>query len=57
MKVKIAKYTTIIFGFLLLAIGLYLIKTGRDSQGVMRALPYICIGFALYYRFKFEKEM
>lgn len=45
MKSKIAKYTTIIFGFFLLAIGLYLIKTGRDSQGVMRALPYICIGF------------
>lgn len=44
MKSKTANYITIIFGFLLLAIGLYLVKTGRDPQGVMRALPYICIG-------------
>lgn len=44
MKSKIAKYTTIILGLFLLATGLYLIKTSEDPQGVMRALPYICIG-------------
>ena len=44
MKSKITKYTTIILGLLLLAIGLYLIKTIGDPQGIMRALPYICIG-------------
>lgn len=44
MKSKIAKYTTIILGLLLLAIGLYLIKTAQDPQGVMAALPYVGIG-------------
>ncbi len=44
MKSKTAKYTTIILELSLTAIGLYLIKTGGDPQGVMRALPYVCIG-------------
>ncbi len=47
MKSKIAKYATIFFGLLLLAVGLYLLKTGGDpqgAQGIMRALPYVCIG-------------
>ena len=44
MKSKIAKYTTIILGLLLLTIGLYLIKTVGDPQGIMASLPYVCIG-------------
>ena len=44
MKSRITKYTTIILGVLLLAIGVYLIRISGDPQGVMRALPYVCIG-------------
>ncbi len=44
MKSKLAKYTTIILGLLLLTIGLYLIKTVGDPQGIMASLPYVCIG-------------
>jgi len=33
-----------IFGLILLAAGLYLAKTISDPQGIMRALPYVCIG-------------
>lgn len=44
MKSEITKYTTIVLGLGLLAIGLYLIKTSGDPQGAMRALPYVCIG-------------
>ena len=47
MKSKIVRYGAIIFGLLLLTIGLYLIKTVGDpqgAQGIMRALPYVCIG-------------
>lgn len=44
MSSIITKWTTAILGLLLLVIGLYLIKTGNDPQGVMRTLPYICIG-------------
>lgn len=44
MKAKITRYATIIVGLLLLAVGLYLAKTNGDPQGVMRALPYVCIG-------------
>lgn len=41
---KIAKYTAIILGLLLLAISLCLIKTVGDPQGIMASLPYVCIG-------------
>jgi hypothetical protein len=34
----------IIVGFLLLGIGLYILKTTADPQGIMQALPYVCIG-------------
>ena len=44
MKSKITNYATIIMGLLLLAVSLYLIKTSNDPQGVMRTLPYVCIG-------------
>ena len=44
MKSKLSKYTTIILGLLLLTIGLYLIKTVGDPQGIMASLPYVCIG-------------
>ena len=33
-----------ILGLVLLAAGLYLAKTIADPQGIMRALPYVCIG-------------
>ena len=44
MKSWIKKYAAVIFGVLLLAIGLYLVKASDDPQGIMRALPYVCIG-------------
>ena len=33
-----------ILGLLLLAAGLYLAKTNDAATGIMRALPYVCIG-------------
>lgn len=44
MKTKIIRYATTIIGLLLLAAGLYLIKKNSDPQGIMRVLPYVCIG-------------
>ena len=44
MKTKKTKWAAAIIGLLLAAAGLYLIKTSRDPQGIMRALPYVCIG-------------
>ena len=44
MKSKIKNYATLIMGLLLLAVSLYLIKTSNDPQGIMRTLPYVCIG-------------
>lgn len=44
MKSKIIKYTIIIFSLFLLMMGLFLIKINNNPQGVMRALPYVCIG-------------
>ena len=43
MKKGIHVIVTII-GLILAAVGLGLIKTGNDAQGMMRALPYVCIG-------------
>lgn len=37
-------YITTIIGLLLLGIGLYLVKTVIEPQGIMKALPYICVG-------------
>lgn len=44
MKAKLMKYAAILLGLLLLAMGLFLIKTSIEAQGAMRALPYVCIG-------------
>ncbi len=44
MKAKLTKYAAILLGLLLLAMGLFLIKTSIEAQGAMRALPYVCIG-------------
>jgi len=44
MKKSITHYITVIFGLLLLGAGAYLIKIIIEPQGIMRALPYVCIG-------------
>ena len=33
-----------IIGLILLAVGLYLVKTTADPQGIMKSLPFVCIG-------------
>ncbi|HBD86912.1 MAG TPA: hypothetical protein DC001_05750 [Clostridiales bacterium] len=44
MKQKKLNYVVDAIGFILLAGGLYLVKAFADPQGVMRALPYVCVG-------------
>lgn len=44
MKTKTAKYAAAVIGLLLAAAGLVLIKTNSDPQGILRALPYVCVG-------------
>lgn len=44
MKTKITGYAVTIIGLLLLAAGLCLLKMNGDPQGIMLALPYVCIG-------------
>jgi hypothetical protein len=44
MKRSITHYIAIIFGLLLLGTGVYLIKIVIEPQGILRALPYVCIG-------------
>ncbi|MBT2288947.1 hypothetical protein J7E73_07340 [Paenibacillus albidus] len=44
MKKTIASYFITVVGVGLLAVGLYFIKTIEDQQGMLRALPYICVG-------------
>lgn len=44
MKKKWIDYCGVIVGLLLLGVGLYLVKTVPEPQGIMKALPYICIG-------------
>lgn len=34
-----------VLGFALIAAGIYLIKTVPDAQGIMRALPFLLVGF------------
>jgi len=42
---SIAKYIVLsVFGLLILIVGLVLVKTLPDTTGIMRALPYICVG-------------
>lgn len=44
MKRSITHYIASLFGLLLLGTGLYLVKAIIEPQGIMRALPYVCIG-------------
>ncbi|WP_340021339.1 DUF6442 family protein [Paenibacillus sp. FSL K6-1096] len=44
MKKSVTAYVLVIAGLLLLAGSLYLIRTTPDPQGVLRSLPYVCIG-------------
>lgn len=43
MKNKV-NYLLILLGLILAALGLALIKTAVNPQGMLRALPYVCIG-------------
>lgn len=44
MKKKTLSYLVAMIGILLLATGLVLLKSVSEPQGIMLALPYICIG-------------
>ncbi|MEK4853390.1 hypothetical protein NST04_26285 [Paenibacillus sp. FSL H7-0756] len=46
MKKSISAYLLVIAGVVLLAGSLYLIRTNSDPEGLMRTLPYVCIGLA-----------
>ncbi|MBP3964078.1 hypothetical protein [Paenibacillus lignilyticus] len=44
MNKTLSYYFLTVAGIGLLACGVYFIKTIEDPQGVLRALPYICVG-------------
>jgi hypothetical protein len=44
MKRSIEHYIASIFGLLMLVTGVCLIKIIIEPQGIMRAIPYVCIG-------------
>lgn len=44
MKNKSSSYFLVFLGALLFVIGLFLIKTTVEPQGIMKALPYVFIG-------------
>jgi len=44
MKKNTWNYFLTVVGLLLLGVGLYLARTIIEPQGVMRALPYVCMG-------------
>lgn len=44
MKTKITNILTATLGFGLLAAGLLMVKQIPNPQGIMKALPYVCIG-------------
>jgi hypothetical protein len=44
MKGKTKSYVATLAGVILLAAGLYMIRTLGEPQGIMRALPYVLIG-------------
>ncbi|MFD0674394.1 hypothetical protein [Cohnella sp. GCM10027633] len=44
MNKSIASLLITVAGVALLAIGVYFIKTVEDPEGVLRALPYLCVG-------------
>lgn len=45
MKKNFKDCFIVIIGLVLIAAGLIMVKTLYEPQGMMRALPYICIGF------------
>lgn len=44
MKNSVKDYCIVIIGLILFVAGLIIVKTFSEPQGVMRALPYVCIG-------------
>ncbi|MEK3899180.1 MULTISPECIES: DUF6442 family protein [unclassified Paenibacillus] len=46
MKKSVTAYLLVITGVVLLAGSLYLIRTVHEPEGVLRTLPYVCIGLA-----------
>ena len=44
MKKRQYNYLYVFIGLMLLGVGLYLAKAVADSQGIMRALPFVMIG-------------
>jgi hypothetical protein len=44
MKRNAMDYIITAIGILILGSGLFLVKTITDPQGIMKALPYICVG-------------
>jgi hypothetical protein len=44
MKKIVKPYIAVIFGLLLICSGIYLVKTITGLQGILRTLPYICVG-------------
>ncbi len=44
MKKKYSDYYLVFLGLILLGLGLFLIKTLSEPQGLMRAFPYVCVG-------------
>ncbi|ACT01507.1 hypothetical protein [Paenibacillus sp. JDR-2] len=44
MNKSISDYWITFIGVVILAVGVYFIKTIEDPQGLLRALPYICVG-------------
>lgn len=46
MKKSVTAYLLVITGVVLLANSLYLIRTVHEPEGVLRTLPYVCIGLA-----------
>jgi hypothetical protein len=44
LKKRFIDYGLVLAGVLLTGIGLFWVKTIADPQGIMRTLPYVCIG-------------
>jgi hypothetical protein len=44
MKNSVKDHCLVIIGLILFVAGLIIVKTLSEPQGVMRALPYVCIG-------------
>ena len=44
MKKKVMNYVMTVLGILILGTGLLLVKTITDPQGIMKGLPYVCVG-------------